>query len=74
MAGRDRRSAELSAFYSAVKATAADGLSASIRNETAYRTAAAQMLKLLGGLDAVDAASCDAAAPPGSRSPRSGAP
>ena len=42
-------------FYLAVQATAAEGLSASIRNDTAYRAAAEKMIALLGGLDAVDA-------------------
>ena len=52
--------ADLTTFYTAVKATAADGLSASVRNEKAYRTAANRIVDLLGGLDAVDAVVRDA--------------
>jgi hypothetical protein len=48
-------SADLRSFYLAIQATAAEGLSASIRNETAYRAAAVKMTELLAGLDAVDA-------------------
>ena len=48
-------SADLRSFYLAIQATAAEGLSASIRNETAYRAAAEKMTGLLAGLDAVDA-------------------
>lgn len=47
-------SASLAAYYTSVQQTAAEGLDASIRNEAAYKTAAVQMLKLLGGLDALD--------------------
>lgn len=46
---------ELIAFHSAIQETAAEGLSASIRNDKAYRAAAQKMLKLLGGLDELDA-------------------
>jgi hypothetical protein len=53
--GGETLSADLRTFYLAVQATAAEGLSASIRNETAYRAAAEKMVALLGGLDAVDA-------------------
>ena len=53
--GGETLSADLRAFYLAVQATAAEGLSASIRNETAYRAAAEKMIALLGGLEAVDA-------------------
>lgn len=48
-------SGDLRSFYLAVQATAAEGLSASIRNETAYRAAAEDMIELLGGLNTVDA-------------------
>ncbi len=54
-------SADLRSFYLAIQATAAEGLSASIRNETAYREAAEKMTDLLAGLDAVDAQLRDAA-------------
>ena len=47
-------SGEMTQFYSTVQQTAAEGLSASIRNETAYRTAGQQMLDLLRRLDLVD--------------------
>jgi hypothetical protein len=59
--GGTAASADLSAFYSAVKATAADGLSASVRNEKAYRTAATRLVEVLAGLDAVDSVVLDAA-------------
>lgn len=48
-------SRELSAFYAAIKDTAAEGLTASIRNEAAYEAAASAMLGLLGSLPDVDA-------------------
>jgi hypothetical protein len=48
-------SADLRAFYLAIQETAAEGLSASIRNEAAYRAAAEEMTELLAGLDAIDA-------------------
>jgi hypothetical protein len=51
---------DLTAFYISVKATAAEGLAASVRNEKAYRTAATRMVELLAGLDAVDAVVRDA--------------
>jgi hypothetical protein len=47
-------SGELTSFYTTVQQTAADGLSASIRNEKAYRTAGEKMVDLLAGLDDVD--------------------
>jgi hypothetical protein len=46
---------DLTTLYTSVKATAAEGLAASVRNEKAYRTAATQMVALLAGLDAIDA-------------------
>ena len=45
---------ELTEFYAAVQETAAEGLSASIRNDTAYKAAAQRMLDLLGGIDELD--------------------
>lgn len=48
-------SADLRSFYLAIQATAAEGLSASIRNDTAYRAAAEEMTEVLAGLAAVDA-------------------
>jgi hypothetical protein len=51
---------DLTAFYTSVKATAAEGLAASVRNEKAYRTAATRQVELLAGLDAVDAVVRDA--------------
>jgi hypothetical protein len=52
---------ELSSFYSLVQATAGEGLSASIRNEPAYRAAGNSMLKVLAGLAAIDAGARNAA-------------
>lgn len=48
-------SGDLRSFYLAIQETAAGGLSASMRNEAAYRAAAEDMLELLSGLGAVDA-------------------
>lgn len=56
---------DLTALYTSVKATAAEGLAASVRNEKAYRTAATRMVELLAGLDAVDAVVRDASAAAG---------
>jgi hypothetical protein len=47
-------SEELTAFYSAVQATAAEGLAASIHNEDAYRAAGQKLVDLLAGVGAVD--------------------
>ncbi len=47
-------SGDLAAFYAAIQETAGEGLTASIRNEDAYRAAAAAMLQLLTVLDEVD--------------------
>ena len=58
-------SGEMTQFYSTVQQTAAEGLSASIRNETAYRTAGQQMLELLRRLDLVDGHIRDLAADAG---------
>lgn len=58
-------SGEMTQFYSTVQQTAAEGLSASIRNEPAYRTAGQQMLDLLRRLDLVDGHIRDLAADAG---------
>lgn len=47
-------SGELTTFYTTVQQTAAEGLSASIRNEKAYRLAGHEMLELLGDVGALD--------------------
>lgn len=47
--------ADLTGFYTAIQQTAAEGMSASIRNEAAYRAAADRMLGVLAGLEALDA-------------------
>jgi hypothetical protein len=59
--------ADLRSFYLAIQETAAEGLSASIRNEAAYRAAAEEMTELLAGLDAMDAELRDAAGRAGVR-------
>ena len=46
----------LSAFYGAIHDTAATGLVASVQNEAVYRSAAREMLTILDGMDAIDAA------------------
>ena len=56
---------ELSGFYTSVQETAAEGLTASIRNEAAYEAAATAMLTLLASLDDVDASVREAAADAG---------
>ena len=48
---------DLATFYAAVAATAEQGLSASLRSTRAYSNAAEQMLDLVAGLEAIDAAS-----------------
>jgi hypothetical protein len=58
-------SGEMTSFYTTVQQTAAEGLSASIRNEKAYRTAGLKMLDLLRGLDLVDGHVRDLAADAG---------
>lgn len=55
----------LTTLYTSVKATAAEGLAASVRNEKAYRAAATQMVALLAGMEAVDAVVLEAAAEAG---------
>jgi hypothetical protein len=47
-------SGALTSFYTSVQDTAAEGLTASIRNEAAYRAASTKMLQLLAGLEAID--------------------
>jgi hypothetical protein len=56
---------DLTAMYTAIQQTAAEGLTASIRNEPAYRAAATKMLKVLTGLETVDAGVRAAAAEAG---------
>jgi hypothetical protein len=46
---------ELDALYGEVRAIAREGLAASVRNTTAYRTAATSMLTLLAGMGPIDA-------------------
>ncbi|HET9457274.1 MAG TPA: zinc ribbon domain-containing protein [Candidatus Limnocylindrales bacterium] len=47
-------SGTLGAFYTAVRDVAAEGLTASIRNEAAYRAASTRMLQLLADLEGLD--------------------
>lgn len=54
-AGGKALSGELEVFYAAIKDTAAEGLTASIRNEAAYEAASVAMLSLLGSLADLDA-------------------
>jgi hypothetical protein len=44
----------MATFYTAIQATAAEGLGASIRNDPAYRRAATSMVALLAGLGPMD--------------------
>jgi hypothetical protein len=44
----------MTTFYTEIRATADEGLGASIRNQAAYRDAAGAVVTLLGGLDAID--------------------
>jgi predicted RNA-binding Zn-ribbon protein involved in translation (DUF1610 family) len=46
---------DLTTFYDAVHQSAIEGLVATIRNESAYRSAAAEMIGVLNGLPALDA-------------------
>ncbi len=62
-------SAELAGFYTAIKDTAAEGLTASIRNQAAYEAAAGAMLNLLQTLPAVDASVIAAAEDAGAKLP-----
>lgn len=52
---------QLAGFYAAIRATANDALTASIRNDAAYRVAATAILQQLSGLPTIDAASRDLA-------------
>ena len=65
---------QLGTFYSAVQSTAADGLSASVRNEAAYRRAAAAMIRLLGGLGPIDGEARSLATGAGINLPAQGSP
>jgi hypothetical protein len=56
---------ELAAFYAEIHDTASAGLVASVQNQGAYRTAATAMVKLLDGVDAVDASARSTAASAG---------
>ncbi len=55
-------SMDMTAFYTAVQESAATGLSASLRNDKAYRAAGQSMVALLGGVAALDVRVRDAAA------------
>jgi hypothetical protein len=48
---------DLATFYAAIAATAEQGLSASLRSSRAYTNSAEQMLDVVAGLNAIDAAS-----------------
>lgn len=50
-------SEDLAEFYAAISATAQQGLSASLSSSRAYEAAAENMLKVVAGLDDIDAAS-----------------
>lgn len=50
-------SADFVAFYAAIAKAADDGLSSSLSSRRAYVAAAEEMLRVVGGLDAIDAAS-----------------
>lgn len=47
-------SGEMTTFYTAIQETAANGLSASMRNDNAYRAAGQRMIAVLAGLGALD--------------------
>ena len=51
--GGTQLDSDLTSFYTAIRQTAAEGLTASIRNEAAYRAAAERMLDVLIRLDAL---------------------
>lgn len=61
----DAVATQLAAFYGDLRVIAAEGLSASIRNETAYRAAATKMIDRLAAVDAIDLAVRAAAADAG---------
>ena len=64
----------MATFYSAIQATAAEGLGASIRNERAYRRAAMAMVALLAGLGPIDDEAQRLAATAGMNLPATGSP
>jgi hypothetical protein len=53
-AGGTELETALTAFYKQVQDTAGEGLDASIRNKAAYKAAAVAMVRLLGGIAALD--------------------
>jgi hypothetical protein len=64
----------MTTFYGAVQSIAAEGLGASIRNEAAYRRAAAAMVTLLGGLGPIDGQARQLAATAGINLPAAASP
>ena len=64
----------MTTFYRAVQSTAAEGLGASIRNEPAYRRAAAAMVTLLAALGPIDSEARQLAATAGVNLPAAGSP
>jgi hypothetical protein len=64
----------MTTFYRAVQSTAADGLGASIRNETAYPRAAAAMVRLLAAVGPIDNETRQLAATVGINLPPAGSP
>ena len=72
--GGKELSGEMTAFYSSIQATAADGLSGLIRNAKAYRAAGNRMPALLAGLPALDARIRDVATQAGIGVPLATAP
>ena len=64
----------MATFYSAIQATAAEGLGASIRNDRAYRRAAMAMVALLAGLGPIDDEAQRLAATAGMNLPATGSP
>ncbi|HTG42259.1 MAG TPA: hypothetical protein VK697_11670 [Methylomirabilota bacterium] len=64
----------MATFYSAIQATAAEGLGASIRNDPAYRRAAMAMVALLAGLGPIDDEAQRLAATAGMNLPVTGSP
>lgn len=64
----------MATFYTTVQSTAAEGLSASIRNEAAYRRAAQAMVALLGELGPIDGQARQLAATAGISLPAAVAP
>jgi hypothetical protein len=64
----------MATFYSAIQATAAEGLGASIRNDPAYRRAAMAMVTLLAGLGPIDDEAQRLAATAGMNLPATGSP